>query len=352
MKTVCGRLFLVLSALSACAGTRVEVMYSLPERYVIMAVMGSDKIAWVASQTRIWRTQDAGAHWRAISIPEKRMHIIQSLHLSGSNTIWVQDGRDWYISSDEGVTWRKGPAVPITKDDYVASLWFDTELKYGWASVAEGYTDDSARRASAYRTSDGGKHWTRIPLALLGGEWPPGRLYALDRDHVFVFFRHSLLYTFDGGRSWSAFRPDSSCSSSRMLEFKQTSGGTIPPIYSPFLDGGPMSMWFIGQTGWLTDENGYVLKTTDGGATWCDIFPKPEKRLRPNPNDALEEIEFSDALHGWGLSASARLRYTDDGGENWRQVEGPIGVVHILRAQRESVWVSVGGKVFRVAVEP
>lgn len=64
-----------------------------------------------------------------------------------------------------------------------------------------------------------------------------------------------------------------------------------------------------GQRGWAVGENGSLLSTTDGGATWT---------VRHSGTDlTLSKVVFADANHGWVVGSSGHLLRTTDGGTTW-----------------------------------
>lgn len=79
-------------------------------------------------------------------------------------------------------------------------------------------------------------------------------------------------------------------------------------------------------TGWLVcnrsefnlktarDLRGYLLKTTDGGASWQRI-----EITNVNANARLTRIVFSDSLNGFALGETGTLFRTNDGGASWQR---------------------------------
>lgn len=68
---------------------------------------------------------------------------------------------------------------------------------------------------------------------------------------------------------------------------------------------------------WLTGPTGAVLHTTDCGISWFKL----------SDSIALENIEFTDTLHGWMVGRSNRvnsLLITKDGGKNWERFSTPV----------------------------
>lgn len=100
--------------------------------------------------------------------------------------------------------------------------------------------------------------------------------------------------------------------------------------------------------GWTVGGNGALLATNNGGKSW--------RILRRPTEDTLHDIYFSDAEHGWLVcersiyllkakdEPRSYLLRTTDGGATWKRVEVTgadidLAVVRIAFANRERGWV-------------
>lgn len=108
-----------------------------------------------------------------------------------------------------------------------------------------------------------------------------------------------LLLTEDGGESWNKMSPDV-YDKSNQVNFSQIS----------FIDS---------QRGWAVNVYGQIWRTSDGGRDWTAIA----KLKWDNPEwcrvTSLEQIKFTDDLHGWIIETYTVWR-TEDGGTNWNVV--------------------------------
>jgi photosystem II stability/assembly factor-like uncharacterized protein len=115
----------------------------------------------------------------------------------------------------------------------------------------------------------------------------------------------TVLSTEDGGRTWRAL--------------KRPTEDALRDVF--FADA---------RTGWLVCERSlyalsrmeesrsYLLKTTDGGATWT--------RVEVTGTDAsvvLTRVVFADARRGWALGEMGALYATQDGGATWMRQRVP-----------------------------
>jgi photosystem II stability/assembly factor-like uncharacterized protein len=89
--------------------------------------------------------------------------------------------------------------------------------------------------------------------------------------------------------------------------------------------------------GWAVGDDGDVLHTVDGGASW--------EHQDAVVDGAWWAVRFLDSLHGWVVGNGAR--YTDDGGQTWRIASGGGGYA-VDFADLSNGWsVTSGGTVYR-----
>jgi len=66
--------------------------------------------------------------------------------------------------------------------------------------------------------------------------------------------------------------------------------------------------------GWATGED-YLYRTTDGGATWT--------AMSQTTSTPLTEVDFTDAMNGFGLDMNGYLYQSADGGQTWAPISEP-----------------------------
>ncbi len=201
------------------------------------------KLLYFANQ-RLFRTADGGNHWTPISpdltrpdagIPgnldpttaadddhvDKRRGVIYSIAPSPlqTSTLWVgtDDGLVWK-TSDNGVHWTEvtpSALTPWSKIGGVELSHFDANTAY--LAVDRHRLDDDA--PYIYRTTDGGKAWTRIDSGL-----PPNAFVNVVREDP---ARRSLLYagtelgvfvSFDDGAHWQSLQQNLPMTSVRDID--------------------------------------------------------------------------------------------------------------------------------------
>lgn len=231
-----------------------------------------------------------------------------------------QDEKRWLLStSDGGRTWRPAPTDP----GYAGPLRAISSQEC-WMLP---YAQDSSYQGDALSvTRDGGKTWDNVVLPAPKGVEPEStRTYDLpmfkDREHGFLSVTYCagapkatsaavLFATDDGGQMWKADRmltnldKIGSCHVSSTMEGNSwiitniidhlnptltivDAGSTVASTSNAapgYYGLGELSFVSLSR-GWL--NNGRLLATSDGGATWTNITPKPPPlpfpRVRTGP---------------------------------------------------------------------
>ncbi len=186
-------------------------------------------------------------------------------------------------------------------------------------------------------TSDGGKSWKKSPRPT---EDTLHDVYFSDAETGWLVCERSiyLLKEKDEPRSYL---------------LKTTNGGaTWTRIKATGKDVDALVVRIIfadGERGWVFGENGALYATADGGVTWA--------RQRVPTRHLLLGGTFWDARQGWLVGGGWIILRTADGGETWREgrVEMPADVVPLTPARLRAVsfvdarrgWaVGAGGNIF------
>ncbi len=193
-----------------------------------------------------------------------------------------------------------------------------------------------------FKTTRTGTSWelTGFPTT----EYPIG-LYCLDENRCFATGDEKLYITSDG--------------------FANTNTITIPNLCQDcsltdvfFLDDSTGFVFGGGKVTELDDEtyqektietkDGFILKTTDGGANWTEIFHDDHFVV----DDVVFVNEQFGAVSGHylydnGSNMKAQAWITTDGGANWRELIGPQGSAPIVdTGLNGSPLYSIGGIYF------
>lgn len=197
---------------------------------------------------------------------------------------------------DAGKHWRQqfernysaGPVGSIDIDFVNATTgWFLT-------------SDVATMTGDLYYTSDGGREWKKINK-VKSARPTPGEIDFVTREIGWIPLdvgagpiSGGLMLTRDGGKNFDLVESRGETSSAREVDFISEQQG-----------------WAVGNT---PNQGDYLIRTTDGGQTWTQVYPG----IRP-----AKDISFVDNEHGFGLgqlSDSGALLYTADGGDTWQNM--------------------------------
>ncbi len=242
----------------------------------------------------LYRTSDGGQTWT--SLPALNQHsLVLSWSFVDSDSGWMladvgRPSSELYRTENGGRTW-KDLGAPVAPPDQAFGLHF-TYLTTAWlASAGSG--------AYAYKTSDFGETWSRVPLPAPSGGWPQSGRFFVD-----------VQQTSGAGAIASVVQFS--------IPYEGAAVGTIrpfPPLPVPFYDGSRPNYWIYttpinqvvgGPFAAVQAPIDELLSTVDDGASWQTIQP-------PFGGGTMG---YADALHWWWVG-SGRWSSTKDAGMTW-----------------------------------
>lgn len=312
----------------------------------------------------ILRSGDAGATWQAASSGQD--YYFAAADAVSATDVWAVDTSGALLHSTDGSRFveQSTPARGTT-----ALLGVDfADADHGWIV---GASDTSGDGSVIFHTADGGATW-QPQLSIMSGEVVG--VDALDASTAWAISDDtsgwnaganvSIQHTTDGGADWSVQSvPGNTALSS--VDFRDASNGWAAggawgdldyPLGAMFASTNGGTTWkqerlpkgapaitglqFVSATeGWAvglayddstaTAETGWVLHTTDGGATWS--------RVDALDNAQATTVRFSDAQHGW-LGGQNGVYATSDGGATWQRVAAGYGVEAVTATDPAHVW--------------
>ena len=293
-------------------GTFIRSLGFLDDKRGFAGNIGPDSFPGVTDETLLYRTDDGGATWKPVALPD--------------------------ASGARGVC-----AIDILAIDTVnAGNRLRKELVFVGGRVNG--------PASLFASDNGGTSWKRIAL-------PPQVAMILDVKFLdpstgFVFAgtdpdaakSHGLIAkTVDGGRTWKTVYE-----SKRMYEL--TWKGTFPSrrVGYATLQNYSAQAARDPATGVTADPKRYVVKTEDGGDTWREL------PMVDDPKVQEFGIAFVDEQRGW-VGAAPTGFATTDGGATWiPQPEMPVAAnkLRVVRdGDKATVW-AIGLDVRRLELTP
>ncbi len=153
-----------------------------------------------------------------------------------------------------------------------------------------------------YYTSNAGKQWQKINEVTSARPTPTEIRFITPKvgwiplDVGAGPISGGLLFTKDGGKNFTRVGSDTEMNSVRAVDFVSAQQG-----------------WAVGTAVAMNQED-YLVRTTDGGQTWTQVYP----RLSP-----AQDISFVDNQHGFGLGELAdpgAVLHTADGGDTWQKI--------------------------------
>ena len=231
----------------------------------------------------ILKTTDGGVNWEYV--PAKLGFPINTIKGNGDN-LWVAgDAGCVAHSSDFGVTWEL--IVP-----YPAAYMYDLEL-LGYTIFAGGFSGAYVRFDMPVTK---GRFDISGGFAIVNNKSPKiNEIQAFDygpfgNNSIFYMARSNNLVakSTNSGESWFGLTRD-------------TSALTLAWNGLHFLDE---------NTGFVAGKvENQLIKTTDGGATWIQLFP--------NAGVDLNDVYFDDLNKGVVIGKNRTVKYTEDGGLTW-----------------------------------
>jgi photosystem II stability/assembly factor-like uncharacterized protein len=270
--------------------------------------VASADVAWASgSGGTVLRTQDRGATWTRLTIPDSEKLDFRDIDAVNERTAFVLsigtgDASRIYKTSDAGATWTLQFRNADPKAFFDAMSFRDERTGFA-------FSDSVDNRFVILRTADGGANWTLIPPDALppalsgeGAYAASGTNIAIAGDHVWIGTTASrVLRSADAGKSWAVAQtplPTSASAGIFSIAFRDASHGII-----------------VGGDYRRESEPADGAITSDGGRTWTPVkglsgFRSAVAYVPGAPQTAI-------ALGPSGADIST------DGGRTWRVLRGP-----------------------------
>lgn len=232
-----------------------------------------------AASGGVWKSPNGGTTWKPVF--DKHAMSIGALAVDPSNpkTVWVGTGESWvrnsvsvgdgvYKTTDGGETWTR---MGLPDSERIAAIAVDPTDSNTVYVAAMGHLWSSGGERGLFKTSDGGRTWTRI---LHSNEDSGCAALAMDPRNPKVLFANLWQHR---RRPWT------------------------------FESGGPGSGLF---------------KSTDGGATWTKLNGDPKRGLPMGEVGRIAvAIAPSDPRHVYAVveARDGAIFHSKDGGETWER---------------------------------
>lgn len=285
----------------------------------------SDSIGWgVGNNGLIVHTTDAGSSWSPQSI--NTTQPLYSVFFRNQDSGWVAGNNVLASTINGGQTWQK-TTTTIANPGKIIML----PSGRGWILSS----------GTLFETIDTGKTWNTLYLAPSAS---PRDIFFLDNTHGWVVtYTRKVFKTTNGGQTWQSYN------------FPSTSPSTAPERVQFST---PTKGWALAAPSSTSGGNHRIFETSDGGATWNQIYSTSETinsfYLKDNDfgaifgldgfmalsNDGgltwynrtdkfpayLQDVFFVNSNHGW-LAAHNYLFKTANGGLDWQQIHNSTNTI-------------------------
>ena len=270
-----------------------------------LAVLVESKIG--TDSGRLWRTRDGGNTWELIySNPANRIAQFQFIN---SKTGWMSIEGQMFKTTDGGNSWQPfHQPIPHDFAGQVFAFKFLDDGKHGW--VAGGiykpfagndqedgyaptrYTSIDMKKGlhgAIFQTTDGGQSWRQRFVSKEYGYI--GELFIINEITGTAFGSAGVLYL--QKRVWKVAPSHYIGAEDSRVHALDIQIGM--PTFEPY------TIFQIDElTGWLSNNNGFLAKTEDGGRTWRDLLNANNILNREWPMGFLNNLYFKDAVDGFG----------------------------------------------------
>lgn len=313
----------------------------------------------VGDRGALWRTADGGRTWtRCISQTDVRL---ESVSMVNANDAWAVGGYAVPTEIGPSSTVRSQGIVLRTKDGgltwqslHQPQLPALTRVKFFTRNqgIAVG-ASSSLFPSSIFQTSDGGRTWNPLPLAVQES-WTDGDFASMDLGCVLG--RQGRPYSLMKNALEASTSPDPGRQRSTRLRFGRSGQAWMigeRGFVQTSLDGGrswavPRSLasenlkapcdWqalaTFGDNIWIAGAPGSVLlHSTDAGKTW--------RLYKTGSTVPLRGLCFVDDSHGWAVGSLGTILHTRDGGKTWQiQRAGGkrLAVLALFPSARQIPW--------------
>ena len=352
----------------------------VPTAWRIVGAGGTDTVAFMYSG-HLYRTEDGGATWRALDLPEAIGDAYTNLAVApGGNVVFAGRVSGLFKSVDAGAHWSAlaggmpaapygSPALPVLdpadarkvtaivpnvgiyRSDDGGASWRRTGDAPSQCCIYTGYASGDTLWLATngggqiHRSPDAGASWTVLPLS---AHWPvflrdagSGRLFASAPESL---PQPLVMRSLDGGDSWRADSAGLGSAPATSLAADAGRalygvGGALHALSSPqglWRNASPPSAYahypvLVTRPGELRTAGPPFWTSTDGGVTWTQTPSQTSDRLiylsatEPGAPQIIYGVSERMGVSGHTVVVAALSpRRSADGGITWAPIEAGL----------------------------
>ena len=284
------------------------------------------EILFAGTQSGPYRSDDHGAHWEKIPVPDHGLPVWSFLfHPADPDVMFIgYENCEICRSDDAGERWKRLP-VSVRFPDITTAPGSNPAKRVLMLDASANEPDHlyaAIEVGGTLRSVDGGEHWENLSHGqylnddavdmhgVLASRWRPGTVFGIGRAGMFQ--------SADGGDHWRHVP----------LEPLNPKG----QIYCRDIrevPGNPRKVWVAAGANFQSDK-GVLLYSGDGGDNWTrvDLGVQPQHTMFKLAFDERQPSRMSCATNGGEVYSSL------DGGETWTVRPSPPGGTQIYALAR------------------
>lgn len=247
------------------------------------------------TESSFLRTTDGGNYWTSTTdMFTKNGVVITDFSFVTSTTGWLCG---YWLYEGTGFSTNGGLVFKTTDGGYTWTEELNDSVYHRLFEIS--FIDSSngiaAGEGEILRTTDGGATWTEQYRNLYGEPFLYGGVAWQDLNRQWVGGDDRLFYITDAGQNWQTIT---------------TLDGMQYYVIRRILFTSETTGWIVGSNVSTDTTSGFVLRTTDGGATWTNVLSgnTPEYDGIYSPDTSIAYI----------VGDSGTLVYTTDRGNTWK----------------------------------
>ncbi|MFD2247543.1 YCF48-related protein [Pontibacter ruber] len=243
---------------------------------------------------------NAFAQWTWLN-PQPSGNTGKSITFVTAQSGFIVDGSNLIQTNDAGATWQIQQSISSGNE-----IRFKDNLGFIVGDFG-----------TVYKSTNAGESWQKLTTGITESL---NSVHVLHTDTIYTTSNKSLFKSTDGGNSWSK------------VPIKPSSQNSYDQ-YNLTIN---KSAFINSKVGHVACNNGYILKTTDGGVTW-----KVTESTNTIPSNFFT-IHFVNSQIGFASKEHNSILKTTDGGETWYVISDPNHAIYSFFFLSENIGFGTG----------